>query len=183
MSLFEKILYYLYFVKYLDFRQKLNHRMQILHINKKIGSIGDNFALGKNAKVKGINRNIHFKNNVQTNGVSFLGKGKVVIGNYFHSGENLIVITSNHNFRNANAIPYDRVSIISDVIIEDFVWIGHGVIILPGVSLGEGCIIGAGAVVTKTVPPLKIVGGNPARIIGERDFNEFMRLKSEGKFH
>ncbi len=157
--------------------------MQILLINKKIGSIGDNFALGKNAKVKGINRNIHFKNNVQTNGVSFLGIGKVLIGNYFHSGENLVIITANHNFRKATAIPYDRVLLIGDVIIEDFVWIGHDVIILPGVTLGEGCIVGAGAIVTKSVPPLAIVGGNPARIIGERDYSEFMRLKSEGKFH
>jgi acetyltransferase-like isoleucine patch superfamily enzyme len=183
MSLFEKILYYLYFVKYLDFSQKFKHRMQILHINKKIGSIGDNFGLGKNAKVKGINRNIHFKNNVQTNGVSFLGKGKVVVGNYFHSGENVVIITSNHNFRNAKEIPYDRVSIIGDVIIEDFVWLGHGVIILPGVTLGEGCIVGAGAVVTKSVAPLTIVAGNPAKKIGERNAEKFYMLKQEGKFH
>lgn len=52
--------------------------------------------------------------------------------------------------------------------IEDYVWIGIRAIILPGVKLGEGCVIGAGAVVTKNVEPYTIVAGVPAKKIGER---------------
>lgn len=53
--------------------------------------------------------------------------------------------------------------------IGDNAWIGYQAVILPNVSLiGEGAIVGAGAVVTKDVPPYAIVGGNPARIIGQR---------------
>ena len=52
--------------------------------------------------------------------------------------------------------------------IEDYTWIGARAIILPNVTLGVGCVVGAGAVVTKSVPPYQIVAGNPARIIGER---------------
>ena len=55
-----------------------------------------------------------------------------------------------------------------DVVIGDRVWIGYRAIILPGVSIGEGAVVGAGAVVTKNVDSYTIVAGNPARKIGER---------------
>jgi galactoside O-acetyltransferase len=53
------------------------------------------------------------------------------------------------------------------VTIESKAWIGFNVIILKGVTIGEGAIVGAGSVVTKDVPPYTIVGGNPARVIRE----------------
>ena len=55
-----------------------------------------------------------------------------------------------------------------DIILEDDVWIGHSAIIMSGVTLGQGSIVAAGAVVTKDVPPYAIVGGNPAKIIKYR---------------
>lgn len=54
---------------------------------------------------------------------------------------------------------------IAPVVIEDNVWIGCRAIILPGVVLGEGSVVAAGAVVTKSVPPFTVVGGNPAKVI------------------
>jgi chloramphenicol O-acetyltransferase type B len=57
------------------------------------------------------------------------------------------------------------------VVVEDDVWIGHGAIILSGVTIGRGAIVAAGAVVTKDVPRESIVAGNPARVIKMR-FNE-----------
>ena len=59
--------------------------------------------------------------------------------------------------------------------IGDDVWIGMRVTILPGVTVGSHCIIGAGAVVTKDVPDYAIVGGNPARILRTR--NKFSDVK------
>lgn len=56
-----------------------------------------------------------------------------------------------------------------EVIIDDHVWVGVRAIILPGIHIGEGAVIGAGAVVTKDVEPYHIVAGVPARKIGERD--------------
>ena len=55
-----------------------------------------------------------------------------------------------------------------DVVIGDHVWIGYRAIILPGVTIGEGAVVGAGAVVTKDVPPFAIMVGNPARQVSER---------------
>ncbi len=51
------------------------------------------------------------------------------------------------------------------IVVGDDVWLGYGAIILPGVTIGDGAIIGAGTVVTKDVPPYAIVGGNPAKVI------------------
>lgn len=51
------------------------------------------------------------------------------------------------------------------VVIEDNVWIGFGSIIMPGVKIGRGSVIAAGSVVVKDVPPMSVVGGNPAKII------------------
>jgi acetyltransferase-like isoleucine patch superfamily enzyme len=62
------------------------------------------------------------------------------------------------------------------VIIEDYVWLCSGATILPGVTLGRGCIVAAGAVVTRDVAPLTIVAGVPARMIGERQQHFVPRL-------
>ena len=59
-------------------------------------------------------------------------------------------------------------AIWGNVIIEDYVWIASRVTILPNVHIGKGAVIAAGAVVTKDVPPMAIVVGVPARIIGTR---------------
>lgn len=56
-----------------------------------------------------------------------------------------------------------------DVVIGDRVWIGYRALILPGITIGEGAVVAAGAVVTKDVPPFTIVAGNPARPIGQRN--------------
>jgi len=66
-----------------------------------------------------------------------------------------------------------------DVDIGDRAWIGYRAIILPGVKIGEGAVVGAGALVTKDVDPYAIVVGNPARKIGERIVGNAEMLKSE----
>ncbi len=55
------------------------------------------------------------------------------------------------------------------VVIEDDVWIGSRVTILPGVTIGRGSVVGAAAVVTKDVPPYSVVAGNPAKVVKTRE--------------
>jgi len=128
------------------------------------------------------NRNVEVGNNCNFNGFCVSGGGKVLIGNYFHSGKECLIVTSNHNYE-GELIPYDYTSINKTVTIGDCVWFGHRVIVVGNVNIGEGAIIAAGSVVVKDVPPLAIVGGNPARVIKYRDSEHYYKLKSEGKFH
>ncbi|WP_442862504.1 DapH/DapD/GlmU-related protein [Bacillus sp. USDA818B3_A] len=79
------------------------------------------------------------------------------------------------------AIPYDLKNIRKPIIIEVNSWIGQRAIILPGVTIGEGAVVGAGSVVTKDVEPCSIVGGNPAKHIKYRDKDVYYKLKNEGK--
>lgn len=127
-------------------------------------------------------KNTIIGNNCHFNGMKISGNGKVVIGDNFHSGVGIRIITSSHNYKTGKAIPYDNTWIDKDVIIKDNVWLGEKVIILGGVTLGEGCIIQAGSVVVFDVPPLAIAGGHPAKVFKYRDKTHYEKLKKENKF-
>jgi len=85
------------------------------------------------------------------------------IGNDVSIGPNATILTLGHDPQSPDFA--DRGG---DVLIGSRVWIGYGAIVLPGVTIGDGAIVGAGAVVTKDVEPFAIVAGNPAHKIGER---------------
>lgn len=99
---------------------------------------------------------------------SFL-QGYVTIGNHVLMGAGCLIYTKNHNFSRTDlTIDQQGYQESRPVNIGDDVWIGSRVIILPGVSVGDGAIIGAGSVVTHDVPPYAVVGGNPAKILKYR---------------
>lgn len=129
-----------------------------------------------------INENTYLGKNVNFNGMKIIGKGKVTIGDNFHSGQNCFIITDTHNY-NGLKIPYDNTYIVKEVSIGDNVWIGHGVIILGGVTIGEGAIIQAGSVVVKDIPKLCIAGGHPAIVFNYRDKSHYYDLKSRKEFN
>lgn len=108
--------------------------------------------------------------------------GGVTIGKYFHVGRGLKIFSTNHDYRSKEMIPYGKVDIPGPVTIEDFVWIGADVSIVPGVTIGEGAVVAMSAVVTRDVPPGAVVAGNPARVIGQRDMTTYRRLKAEERF-
>lgn len=128
-------------------------------------------------------RNTFFAEDVSINpGFISKGHGKLIVGAHVHMGERITVITDNHNYKYPDALPYDRTRIPEDVTIGNCVWIGDRVMIMPGVTVGDGAILAAGAVITRDVPPLKIVGGNPAKEIGERDENHYHTLCDQGRY-
>ena len=108
-------------------------------------SIGDNSALGINCRVA----------------------GPLSIGNDVMMAPNVSIYTQNHETENIYRPMRLQTAPKKKVTIGDDVWIGANATILPGVTIGNGVIIGAGAVVTRDVPDLAVVGGVPAKIIGE----------------
>lgn len=123
-----------------------------------------------------IGDNCHF------NGLKVAGNGYVKIGDNFHSGEEILIITQNHNYDFGNRIPYDDTYIIKDVLIGKNVWIGTRVTILPGTVIEDGAIIQAGSVVHGTIPRCSICGGNPAVIIKYRNIEHYEKLEREKKY-
>jgi len=87
--------------------------------------------------------------------------GGVEIGDYLHTGRGLTILSSNHDYDSNESIPYGKESILNKVVIEDFVWLGAAVTILPGVRIGQGAVIGAGSMVSKDIPPYAIATGVP----------------------
>ena len=102
-------------------------------------------------------------------GVNCEVNGPVTIGKYVMMGPEVVIYTSGHNFERTD-IPMQQQgsSETKPVVIEDDVWIGRRAIIMPGVHIGKGCVIGAGAIVTKDVPDYCVVGGVPAKILKRR---------------
>jgi len=129
-----------------------------------------------------VNANTYLGKNVNFNGLKIHGEGKVIIGDNFHSGIGCSLITQTHNYM-GNKIPYDETYLYGDIVIEDNVWLGQEVIVLPGITIGEGAIIQAGSVVVKDIPKYAIAGGHPATVFKQRDIEHYNRLKQEGKFH
>ena len=117
------------------------------------------------SKVK-IGFNASINSNVMINA---RGKGRIFIGNNVLIGPNVVLRSNNHNFKSS------RIPIISqgmtegEIIVGNDVWIGSNAVILPNCNIGDGVIIGAGAVVTSDIEPYTVVGGIPARFIKKRE--------------
>lgn len=111
--------------------------------------IGNDCALGKNAEI-------------------LCDKARVTIGNFVRVAAEVFIATGDHNYRDPDTPIIQQGFRYQDVTIEDDVWIGRRAIIMPGICVGRGSIIAAGAVVTHDVPAMGIVGGVPARLIKTR---------------
>lgn len=99
------------------------------------------------------------------------GREKLTIGNHVDIASAVMIYNSEHNVNAEDFAGVESV-ITAPVTIEDYVFIGPRVIILPGITVGRGAVVGAGAVVTKNVERFKIVGGVPAKEIGERTLKD-----------
>ncbi|MGJ1224643.1 acyltransferase [Sphingobacterium siyangense] len=157
----------------------LIRNVRVTKVKRSVGGYNGRIFVGGKTS---LSKNTFLGDNVNFNGMTVAGIGRLTIGNNFHSGTDCLIITSNHNYK-GEKIPYDETHIAKDVTIEDNVWIGSKVIILGGVNIGEGAIIQAGAMVHKSVPKCAIVGGNPACVIAFRDLEKYEQLKLDGKFH
>jgi acetyltransferase-like isoleucine patch superfamily enzyme len=91
--------------------------------------------------------------------------GPVEIGSHVNLAQGITVTALNHNFDDTQKRIDEQGVSTNPVTIEDDVWIGANAVILPGVTIGNHCVVAAGAVVTKDVPPHSLVAGVPAKVI------------------
>lgn len=91
------------------------------------------------------------------------GRERLSIGSHVDIASEVMIYNAEHDVHSSDFHAEAR-----PVIIEDYVFIGPRAVILPGITIGKGAVVGAGAVVTKDVEPFAIVGGVPAKVIGER---------------
>jgi maltose O-acetyltransferase len=121
---------------------------------------------------------------------TFLDNAPIVIGNLVAIGPNVQLITASHPvdvserfvpFPSDPDFPMRVGCLAKPITIEDGVWLGAGVIVLPGVTIGRGSMIGAGSVVTKSVPAWSVAVGNPARVVRQLRPDDGILQTSLGK--
>lgn len=127
------------------------------------------FSLGKNSSVL-MNCSFDCASNISIGNDTVINprcrmdnRGHIVIGNNVSISQEVIILTADHDVDSPFFEGRRRT-----VTIDDWVWIGTRVVILPGVTIGRGAIIGAGSVVTKDVMPYAVVAGVPAKLIKMR---------------
>jgi maltose O-acetyltransferase len=147
-----------------------------LFLYRKIG-----MKIGNNCVVR---RGVYLgsPNELEMGDGSFIGRaslyctGGVKIGKNVNISDGAVVITAKHD---VNSPAFE--ALYEPIIIEDWAWIATNAIVLAGVTVGEGAVVAAGAVVTKDVAPYSVVGGNPAKVIGERKKQPFTYIP--GNYH
>lgn len=125
--------------------------------------IGKNCSIFMNCKFD-MSSGLYLKNNVAINPRCRLDtRGTITIGEHVGIAEDVIILTADHNIHSPQFEGQNK-----GVVIDDYVWVGTRAMILPGVHLGYGSVVAAGAVVTKSIPSFEIWGGVPAKKIGDR---------------
>lgn len=111
-------------------------------------------------------------------GATFLDANRITLGDYVAVGPNVQFITDTHPIRPedrfmpaepGDPMPFRIANYAHPITVGDYVWIGAGAIILPGVTIGAGAMVAAGSVVTRDVPDRMLVAGNPARVLRSVD--------------
>lgn len=171
MKSFYLILYYC-FAYYLPMQPvpgyKLYYKFRLFLVKRLLKKCGDNVIV-KSKCYFGKGTNLKVGNFSQLGQNARLG-GPISLGNHVMMGPDVVIMGVTHDVSDLTKVMVDPTNprIEKEVIIGNNVWIGTRVIIMPGVEIGDGSIIGAGAVVTKSFPQNSIIGGVPAKLIKER---------------
>ncbi|MFA7156720.1 MAG: DapH/DapD/GlmU-related protein [Bacilli bacterium] len=132
-------------------------------------NVGDNSFIAHSCTLAAQGGTIAVGNHVHMSRNSYInGIGDVFIGNDCMLGPNVVIISGSHVYQNTEVPIRLQGSENKAIIIEENVWLAASVNVMPGVRIGEGSVIGAGAVVTKDIPPFSVAVGVPARVIKNR---------------
>lgn len=107
--------------------------------------------------------------------------GPITFGDNILLAQNVVMSALNHDYSDPSKPIVEQGYSVKEIIVEDGVWMGAGVIVTPGVRIGRNAVVGAGSVVTRDVPAYSIVVGNPARIVKYFDFTTHEWVKTSKK--
>jgi acetyltransferase-like isoleucine patch superfamily enzyme len=142
---------------------------------------------GRNSKInigtasmldRGVDIRTHRQGQIEIGENTYIGPYTCLSGDLIKIGKSCLIASqsglyaSNHVFEDTSKPIKEQGFIYKGIIIEDDCWIGNGVRVLDGVTIGRGSVVGAGAVVTKDIPPYSIAVGVPAKIVDKRDGTE-----------
>ncbi|MWB94490.1 acetyltransferase [Flavobacterium sp. GA093] len=179
-----KLLMSLIYTK-LAFRQARLIRLPFDIRNKKAIKIGENFTSGFGCRIEAYPKKndssqiLLFGKNVEINDYVHIAAGeKIIIGDNVLIASKVFISDINHgNYSGKDcdsplSLPNSRKLSTNPVVISDNVWIGEGVCVMAGVTIGIGCVIGSLSVVTKSIPDYSIAVGSPAKVIKKFDFEQ-----------
>lgn len=148
----------------LGFGKKIYGSLRVAYLTPQFGKFGDGSTFAGNIDATWLSH-INIGKDVSIGNGVVLGassKGMITIGDRCAIAAGSRFITPTHDY---NILPVSSVGINKSIIVGKDVWIGTAAIILPGITINDGAVIAAGAVVTKDVPADCVVGGVPAQII------------------
>jgi maltose O-acetyltransferase len=138
-------------------------------LRSKLAACGDRSTLEQPLVLNGPDKITIGQDSTLNAFVHIWGNGGVTIGDRVLVASHTAITSVTHDYT-ADQV-FGTVA-LKPVVIEDDAWIGSGAVIMPGVTLGRGCVVGAAAVVTRDVPPYAIVTGIPARVTKYRPGHE-----------
>ncbi len=147
----------------------------------RIKKIGKGVRFNGISRIYGLNK-IEIGSNVHIGDNAFInGNGGLYIGDNTHISRNLVLYTCSHNYE-GKALPYDETLIKKKVHIGKNVWIGMNVVILPGTTIEDGVIVGAGATVYGKIPSLSVIGSGGYQLIKKRNSEHYNLLEKNGSY-
>lgn len=159
-------------------------RLYLKRILKRVKQVGANIFVHESTEIYApelleIGDYVHIQQGCKL----FADGGGITIGEGTIFSHDIQVMARNHVYDDVElqSVPYDYRYKNKKVVIGNFCWLGARVTILPGITIGDGAVIGAGSVVAHDVPKGAVVAGNPAKILKYRDINKFDELVKDGK--
>ena len=134
---------------------------------------------------RGVDIKIHYQGEIEIGSHTYIGpysclSGRSIkIGDYCLIASHSGIYANNHVFDDLNLKIVEQKNSYKGIVIEENCWLGTGVKVLDGITIGQGSVIGAGAVVTKNIPPYSIAVGVPAKVIAKRDGTSKHPVESE----
>lgn len=160
------------------------HRLCVRNLKKNIGLWGGNNISVLPGFKFGHSENLILHDNIVLGENIFINAhGGVEIGSGTITGPDVMIFSVNHIYDSEEAIPFSEELSLKPVIIGENCWIGARSFICPGVTLGEGCVVAACSVVTKSFPCCSVIGGNPAKLIKTKNTEMYYKAKKKKKYN